>query len=223
MEYTRPLPNDIQQEPEPQTLITHILTPILQNLLGGLGLGTAWMIVTIGLSYWDVQFDFWNAGVWASLMGGLWACFWTVIRFFGDDLGLLMDAYSAGYHSRDAQIAALELELRASYDAQNAAEVNGGATFAINKRQELMQRARKDAAQIVAVAFQGDSISRKAMAGRNMGQRDWERATRLLIAAGAMNGEGAIVAKTPNEALQAVDEKLAIDSQAGPTFAANWQ
>lgn len=202
----------------------HVLIPVTQNILGGIAVGALGFIGVIAYTGTvENAIDLYNAGVWCGLAGGIVTCAVTIIRFFGDDLGVVTTAYKAGYHARDSQVAALELELRASYDAQSSADANGNARSVISERQRMMDQARKDAAKIVEVAFAGDNTSRDAMKGRGMGQRNWERAVRLLMASGAMNGDGIIVATSPAQALKAIDEQLSADNERGDKFTTKWQ
>ena len=203
---------------------TAIIIPLTQNIVGGLAVGVFLAV----LSY--VWADINTLPVeqntlihWALIVGAAVTCAATFLRFFGDDVGLLATAYRKGQCSRDAEVAALQLELRAALDAQKAVEVNGTKS-ATDKQQELLHRAKRDAMKLVEVHFNGDSISRAAMAGRGMGRWDWERANQLLKAAGAMDGDGNITACTPAQAQQALDQRLATDktlSQEG-TFTTRW-
>lgn len=228
MEFVRPLPDTTESQLEPiPTWESRIVIPVTENVLGGISVGAAWMGVTIALQFWNIQFDLYNAGIFAALAGGAWAAFWNIVRFSGDEIGIVTGAYQMGRADEHAllmpRIAALELELRASYDAQSAAEANGNVVSAIRDRQTMMVQTRKDAAKLIEVAFANDSTSRAAMKGRGMGQRDWERAVRLLMASGAMNGDGIIVATNPSQALHAIDEQLSSDSQQSSNFAMKWQ
>jgi hypothetical protein len=166
---------------------------------------------------WDMD----GARVWCGLAGGAVACVATVIRFFGDDLGLMAAAYKAGQASRDAEINNLHLELRAIRDARNAAQAGGAS--AERREQEFMQRAKADAAKLIAVHFNGDSIARDAMKQRGMGQRDWERSMRLLKASGVMNEDGEITVRAATLATKAIDERLRDDRTHGATFTPAWK
>lgn len=218
----QPAPIEAGANQRELTWAGHVLIPVAQNLLGGAAVSGLVLIAYVTVLAWlNLAWSVYDAKLGCLLIGGLVTCVVTVVRFFGDDLGIVRAAYRAGQQSRDAQIAALQLELRATHDAQNAAEAGGGSP--VRKRQELLQRARADCGRIVAVHFDGDAITRKAMAGRNMGQRDWERAMRLLMAAGVVDGDGVVVAKSPNQALKAVDERLATDTERGATFTPAWR
>lgn len=205
--------------PEPTTWASHVLIPLAQNVAGGAavaGLGA------MGVAAYGLPVDS-DAGLWCAFGGAAVTCLITITRFFGDDIGLIAAAYRAGQHSRDAQIAALELELRASRDAQAAAEADGNQATTDKRREEFRQRARKDAATIVAVHFDGDSIARSAMSKRGIAQRDWERAMRLLKMAGVVNGDGNMIATSPAQAIRAVDARLASSADKGKTFQPAWK
>lgn len=208
----------------PVTWETAIVIPLVQNVVGGLAVGA--FLAVLAFAWADANtlpVEQEQLIRWALIIGATVCCAATFVRFFGDDVGLLTAAYRKGQRSRDTEVAALQLELRAALDAQKAVEVNGTKS-AIDKQQELLQRARRDAMKIVEVAFNGDSISRAAMAGRGMGRWDWERANQLLRAAGAMDADGNITTRTPAQAQQAVDQRLTTDqnlAQEG-TFTTRW-
>lgn len=207
----------------PPTFTSHILIPLGQNLLGGLAVWGAGLIGYLFLcqaSGGAVDLD--AARFWAGLAGGMVTCLITVIRFFGDDLGLLATAYKAGQRSRDTEIANLQLMLRSLRDAKTAAQA-AGSDNAEKREQEFMQRAKADARRLIEVYFNGDSISREAMKTRGIGQRDWERAARLLKAAGVMDADGQIGVKTPALALKAIDARLRDDRAHGETFTPAWK
>jgi hypothetical protein len=208
----------------PVTWETAIVIPLVQNVVGGLAVGA--FLAVLAFAWADANtlpVEQEQLIRWALIVGAAVCCAATFVRFFGDDVGLLTAAYHKGQRSRDAEVAALQLELRAALDAQKAVEVNGTKS-ATDKQQEMLQRAKRDAMKIVEVAFNGDSISRAAMAGRGMGRWDWERANQLLRAAGAMDGDGNITTRTPAQAQQAVDQRLTTDqnlAQEG-TFTTRW-
>lgn len=208
--------NTIQDTP---AWSSHVLIPVAQNVLGGVAVAG---LAMMGVYAYGAPIEN-GAGVWCAFGGAAVTCIITITRFFGDDLGLLTAAYKAGRVSRDAQIAALELELRASRDAQTAAEADGNQASADKRREEFRQRARKDAATIVAVHFDGDSIARAPMQKRGIAQRDWERAMRLLKASGVVNGDGVVVIDSPGKAIRAIDAKLASSADKGKTFTPSWK
>lgn len=206
-------------KPEKQDWASHVLIPLAQNIAGGAavaGLGA------MGVAAWGANVDG-VAGLWCAFGGAAVTCLITITRFFGDDIGLITAAYRAGQASRDAQIAALQLELRASHDAQAAAEATGTQTSIEQRRMEKIERARRDAIRILEVHFANDSTSRSAMAKRGMGQRDWERAQRLLVAAGMANDTGDVIAGSPKQAIRAIDGVLANLANKGKTYQPAWK
>lgn len=213
-----------QTTQNPATWETAIAIPLTQNIIGGLAVGAFLTVLSYAwanVNTLPVEQD--QLIHWALIIGAAVCCAATFIRFFGDDVGLLTAAYRKGQHSRDAEVAALQLELRAALDAQKAVEVNGTKSTT-DKQQELLNRARRDAMKLVEVHFNGDSISRAAMADRKMGRWDWERANQLLKAAGAMDGDGNITARTPLQAQQALDQRLTTDTNLAQdgTFTTRW-
>lgn len=184
----------------PVTWIGHVLVPLTQNMLGGVAV-TALGAIAVQAVTGAVSSQ---ALTWCALVGGAVACTFTVLRFFGDDLGIVTGAYKAGRRSRDAQVAELQLQLRSM---QEAIATHGGMpSAALAQRQQMAQKAQANAALIIKVAFAGDSFSRLAMFERGVGQRDWERAMSLLKAAGVLDGQGQLTPRlTPKQALEAVD------------------
>ena len=191
----------------PVTWISHVLVPLTQNIVGGVavtGLGCIAVQATTGTITQA-------ALMWCALAGGVVTCVITVLRFFGDDFGLYRAAYNAGRRSRDAQIAALQLQLSEAQDAAGFGDATPSAT--IGKRQEMAREAHANARLIIKVAFAGDSISRAAMADRGVGQRDWERAMALLRAAGVLDEQGRLTPRiTPKQAMEGVAQLMAKDA-----------
>lgn len=207
-----------------QTWTTHVLVPVTQNVLGGGAVGMLAYIATLATAnYYRWHIDLEGVQLWCELVGGAVACVVTIIRFFGDDLGLIRAAYVLGVRSRDAQVASLQLEINAMRAANHAAQAAGSAASATKREGELWQRASKDAKVLIGVHFSGDSIKRAAMAARGMGQRDWERACRLLKSAEVMDGDGNITARTPRQAIAAIDERIRQDAQHGDNFTPAWR
>ena len=197
-----------QPQPAPVTWIGHVLVPLVQNVLGGVAVAALGAIAVQAVTGEVTS----QAVTWCVLVGGAVACTFTVLRFFGDDLGIVTGAYRAGRRSRDAQIAELQLQV---HSMQDAIETHGGMPSAqLAQRQQMAQKAQANAALIIKTAFQGDTISRSAMLDRGMGQRDWERAMSLLKAAGVLDGQGQLTPRlTPKQALQSVDALVSRDMQ----------
>ncbi len=106
------------------------------------------------------------------------------------------------------RVSALETNLQAANDALQNREEH---TSEESRLLEVVARARTDAERLIRLHFEGEKIDRKSMTARGMGQRDWERARRLLQAAGIVHGDGHFVIKTPAEALQQLNQRVAAD------------
>jgi hypothetical protein len=147
----------------------------------------------------------------------------TVIRFFGDDLGLLTTAYKAGQRSMLPRISALETNLQATNDVLQGKYEH---TSDEARLKEVLTRARADAERLIRLYFERQRIDRKSMTERGMGQRDWERARRLLQGAGVLAGDGRFVSQTPAEAIQQLHDRFTKDgkhSNQQKAFTPAWQ
>lgn len=193
-----------------QGWVGDVLVPITQNLLGGAAVTGLSLIAYIARSEWYALF--WTIGdaiLWCVLAGATVTCIMTVLRFFGDDLGLIVRAYRAGQKSMIPRISALEVQLSQATDA--VASTGTAKTSEQQKALETLNRARDQAERIIRLHFEGEKVDRKSMASRGIGQRDWERARRLLIASGVLSDEGAILFSTPAECIVALNSRFKMD------------
>ena len=162
------------------------LIQLAQNITTGAGFGTAIAIVWHWISDGNLPSNWWIP---CASAGALWAIFWTLLRFHGDEIGLFRIAYKAGAASRDAQVNALMLELQSLRGVIDAGQA-GPATSTSERRIAIANATLKNARALLNVVYSGDSISRAAMAQRGMGQADWERAMRLCKLAGVLDEQG---------------------------------
>lgn len=183
------------------TWASHVWIPLSQNLAGGVAVAGLFLVAVVA-----VQGDVNAWGLWAGLSGATVAFAATFVRFFADDFGIVWAAYQAGQRSRDAEVNALQLELQAALSSAHL-----DPSSAQQKRTEQMQRARKDVVRILDIHFGGGATTRAALSAVGMGQRDWERAMRLLRAAGCINEDGQMLARSPQQALRAIDGRLSDD------------
>src|SRR4051812_30914086 len=85
-----------EQQLEPQTWTADILVPMTQNVFGGIALGAFGFIGFVAVSEWQqVLWQADDALLWCILLGAAVPCLMTVVRFFGDDVGLITQAYKA--------------------------------------------------------------------------------------------------------------------------------
>src|SRR6476619_2215752 len=102
-----------EQQLEQQTWTADILVPLTQNICGGAALGALGFIGFVAVSEWrQVLWHAVDALLWCLLLGSAATCLMTVLRFFGDDMGLLTAAYKAGQRSMLPRISALETNLQ---------------------------------------------------------------------------------------------------------------
>ncbi|HRW09276.1 MAG TPA: hypothetical protein P5121_29450, partial [Caldilineaceae bacterium] len=87
----------VAADERPQSFAADIFVPLLQNIIGGAAVAGILAIVSMAGGRWtnrplvveDVAF-------WSLIAGGAVACTVTVIRFFGDDIGIIRHAYMRG-------------------------------------------------------------------------------------------------------------------------------
>jgi hypothetical protein len=213
-----------EQEVEPQTWTADVLVPLTQNLCGGVAVGMLGYIGYVAYVTWHtLPLSTASARLWCLLAGSAVACVMTIIRFFSDDLGIVIAAYRAGQRSMLPQISALEENLQATQDVLRERRHH---TSEETRLLEGVNRARNDAERLLRLHFEGDKIDRKTMSERGMGQRDWERARRLLQAAGVLNHDGAFAVLTPAEGIKRLDSRVARDAgkqQQSRAYVPSWQ
>ena len=188
----------------PPTWQSDVLIPLTTNLISGIAVGAGVAIVWYLIAGVDGLPSTWWIPVGA--VGGLWAIGWTIVRYNGDEIGLFAAAYRAGRRSRDSQINALMLEIETLRDAIDA---GAGAPSSSNERRIAVANATlRNARSLLRVVYDHGAAqaSRGEMAHRGMGQRDWERARRLCMAAGVVDELLQPRAADYNAALRAIEE-----------------
>ena len=205
---TTPQPTAIETE---QTFATDIFIPLLQNILGGGAVAGLCAIAGLVLSQLaDLHLEVSTFATGCLLIGGAVACAVTVVRFFGDDIGIVRFAYQRGQNSMRLRVNALELELQAA--RSQLAQVLG-KTKAVPSTPALQQleRAYTAANHLIHWHFEDLPIDRRSCESRNMAQSDWRRARHLLLASGVMDGEGCAATTLPEALfkLQGHYQKLA--------------
>lgn len=194
--WSPPSPPGASEQPAApaQTFAADVFVPLLQNILGGLavmGGSTILAVATTLLQDRSPQID--PILAWSALLGGLVTCIVTVVRFFGDDIGLVRSAYRHGQRRMLARVHALELELQVARSQLARANKTSNQMPSTKALQEL-QRTHQVAQQMIQWHFEALPIDRRSCEQRNVSQREWARARRLLIAAGVMDEIGVQVA-----------------------------
>ena len=213
-----------EQEIEPQAWTADVFVPLTQNLCGGIAVGLLGYIGYVAyITSYEVASPNPHARLWCLLAGGAVACLMTILRFFSDDLGMVVAAYKAGQRSMLPRISALEENLHATQDVLQGTQQH---TSAEARLVEVMNRASTDAERLIRLHFEGDRIDRKSMTERGMGQRDWERARRLLQAAGVLNHDGTFAVLTPAAGIERLNNRFARDvgkQQQNHAYAPSWR
>ncbi len=174
-----------------------IFVPVTQNIVGGAA------VMILGWLYYYAQNHVRPTIAQETntiIAGVAVACLITVVRCFGDDVGIVAGATRVGWQAQQMRVEALQAELRQS-QAEIAHMRRATSSMPRTQNMEAYDRLRKDAQQLIDWHFEGLPISRSSCQSRNMGPKAWQRARRMLIAAGAMDDEG-MVAKTSVEALR---------------------
>lgn len=92
-----------------------IFVPLLQDAIGGLAAAGLCAILSLAVATWlGADPDLVGLAFWCLLLGGATTCLATVVRFFGDNVGLLHLAYKRGQDSQRLRISTLELRLTAA-------------------------------------------------------------------------------------------------------------
>jgi hypothetical protein len=204
----------------PPTWETHIVIPLVQNVAGGIAVFALCWTVTVGLGQyflWAVLLK--ELSFWSAVIGGTVTATMTIIRFFGDELGLLTAAYRLGKRSADAQINALTAEneqLRATAREMSGIPTNHRAQEML----ERLERAQSDAEHLLALAYGGQSIAREQVKAY-LPQRSWERAIQLLRSAGCFDSSGAL--SEPNLALALGRLRSYADTDRQRADSASWR
>lgn len=216
-------PSIDKHTPTIQTWESAIVVPLSQNLLGGIAACLFCLILSWS---WDQANGYttnWDATLkWTAALGALVATGATVVRFFSDDIGLIAGAYNQGRNSRDAEVTALHAELAAWEAAYSQHSENGVAPAASDKAALFKTWAKKDAMLMIDTYFATNATpTRQAMKAKGVGQRRFERASRLLKSLNLMDDES-ITATDRKAAHKAIHERISLDISRGSAFVPDW-
>jgi hypothetical protein len=183
----------VQSERAPVTREAAITIPLLQNILGGGALTLAlWIVISAAVGEPMAEDIFY----WCLPIGLLASAIVTILRFFGDEWGLYMAAYRAGQRSRDAEIDALQIRLRAQLTNYSAVERL--------RQTEQDKRTLRNARTLVDRHFSGEPTQRAKVPLAVMGQEEWNRAVRFLKAARVMDASCQVILPTYEESQEKI-------------------
>lgn len=172
-----------------QTWQSDVFVPTVQNIIGGASTG---LLIWLGHYWWTSQQPPKETELSALLIGAMIAALVTIVRFFGDDLGIVNGAFWLGVRSQKPRIEALQIELA---EARELAQRLGksGSPVAPTKELRRVEDVTKSASYLIRWHFEGLDIDRRSCESRNMPQKAWRDGRKMLIAAGVHNGQEIII------------------------------
>lgn len=183
----------------------NVLVPLVQNAAGGVA--AAIMIATVTYA-WDyangLATDGWELLRWGVIIGVAVAAIATIVRFFGDEVGLMRAVYVAGQRSRDDEIQRLNRQISLMEQQQQPGAMQDAT--AVNARLGQMAGDRDNAVKLLKILLDGGSVAR-SNSEHGLGRRPWERAVALLEKAKIYNHDSKeLLIENRSEALRALAE-----------------
>lgn len=183
----------------------NVLVPLVQNAAGGVA--AAIMIATVTYA-WDyangLATDGWELLRWGVIIGVAVAAIATIVRFFGDEVGLMRAVYVAGQRSRDDEIQRLNRQISLMEQQQQPGAMQDAT--AVNARLGQMAGDRDNAVKLLKILLDGGSVAR-SNSEHGLGRRPWERAVALMEKAKIYNHDSKeLLVENRSEALRALAE-----------------
>lgn len=178
---------DVQRN-DSQTWDGAIRIPLTQNIVGGAAV--AILISVLSLAYCratgrviDVDALRWIAGVTAITVTSVV----TIVRFFGDDLGLFVAAYRAGQRYADERIQAMQQENNSLRNQLETAKSQGKP--AVNRLAEKQDRTQTNAITLLTLGYTKGlpAMAANKVIGREMSDPEWRKARSLLVTSGCID------------------------------------
>lgn len=183
----------------------NVFVPLVQNAAGGAA--AAIMIATVTYA-WDyangLATDGWELLRWGAIIGMAVAAIATIVRFFGDEVGLMRAVYVAGQRSRDDEIQRLNRQISLMEQQQQPGAMQDAT--AVNARLGQMAGDRDNAVKLLKILLDGGSVAR-SNSEHGLGRRPWERAVALMEKAKIYNHDSKeLLVENRSEALRALAE-----------------
>jgi len=183
----------------------NVLVPLVQNAAGGVA--AAIMIATVTYA-WDyangLATDGWELLRWGVIIGVAVAAIATIVRFFGDEVGLMRAVYVAGQRSRDDEIQRLNRQISLMEQQQQPGAMQDATV--VNARLGQMAGDRDNAVKLLKILLDGGSVAR-SNSEHGLGRRPWERAVALMEKAKIYNHDSKeLLVENRSEALRALAE-----------------
>jgi hypothetical protein len=178
------------QRPQGQTWDGAIIVPLTQNLIGGVAVAALIAVLSVAFCRASGRIVNVDALLWlAGTIGATVAALFTIVRFFGDDLGLFGLAYRAGQHYADERLQVMQQE-NDSLRAQLETARSQGKP-AVNRLAERHDRTQANAITLLTIAYNKGvpAMAANKIIGKEMSDPDWRRARALLVASGCLDGQ----------------------------------
>lgn len=213
-----------RQERQAQNWENNVLVPLVQNGAGSV----AAAILLATLTYaWDYANGLATNGDellrWCVIVGVGVLAVATIVRFFGDEIGLMRAVYTAGQRSRDEEIQRLNRQI--SLIEQSHPSAMQDATT-VNARLGQMAGDRDNAVKLLKILLDGGSVARNN-SEHGLGRRPWERAVVLLEKAKIYRHDARmLLIENRSEALKSLaefyDDQYKLASENGSFHPAWW-
>lgn len=194
-----------QQERQAQNWEGNVLVPLVQNGAGGVAAAILLATLTYAWNYANgLAIDGDELLRWCVIVGVGVLAVATIVRFFGDEIGLMRAVYVAGQRSRDDEIQRLNRQISLMEKSQPGAMQQDATT--VNARLGQMAGDRDNAVKLLKILLDGGSVARNN-SEHGLGRRPWERAVALLEKAKIYRHDSKeLLVENRSEALRALAE-----------------
>lgn len=183
----------------------NVLVPLVQNGAGGVAAAILLATLTYAWNYANgLAIDGDELLRWCVIVGVGVLAVATIVRFFGDEIGLMRAVYVAGQRSRDDEIQRLNRQISLMEQQQQPGAMQDAT--AVNARLGQMAGDRDNAVKLLKILLDGGSVAR-SNSEHGLGRRPWERAVALLEKAKIYNHDSKeLLIENRSEALRALAE-----------------
>jgi len=209
---------------------------IAENALAGVGLGAA--LLGGGLLWATVPplFDGMTLAEWGKVAGSAAVTYFgalATVRYSADEWRDSVERAKLRQYATWATAKIDELRERIAdlEDRADAVAVLDAQSIAADRQASSVQhnvekarRVQRNAETMLRELYRSGDITRKRMAQQGVGQRDWERARRLLVKAGVLDEAGDVLITNPRSAAAAVESTVesALELAEGTSFEIAW-
>lgn len=214
-----------KQERQAQNWEGNVWVPLVQNGAGGVAAAILLATLTYAWNYANgLAIDGDELLRWCVIVGVGVLAVATIVRFFGDEIGLMRAVYVAGQRSRDDEIQRLNRQISLMEKSQPGAMQQDATT--VNARLGQMAGDRDNAVKLLKILLDGGSVARDN-SEHGLGRRPWERAVALLEKAKIYRHDARmLLIENRSEALKSLaefyDDQYKLASENGSFHPAWW-